>query len=125
MSSPQVLSFGVATTLATARIVTHTTATADAVRVPATSLEPCVGITRDSVLDTSSSIPVQVDGIAELFFNQTVASGAFVESDSAGRGVAFTALTAGSFVIGTLVDAETGTGTVARVLIQPKQISIP
>lgn len=119
------LSFKVATTLAAQRIVNPSTATADTVKYPAAASESLYGITMDTVLDTTSAIPVQINGIAKLLMNQTVASGALVAADSSGRGVAHAGVTAGSYVIGTLIGAESGTATVGRVLINPQFISIP
>lgn len=125
MSSPLIESFNVATTLATQRILAQTTATAWTVKAPASASEIPIGVSVDSVLDTTSSIPVQLDGVADILFNQTVAVGAFVASDSAGRGVAHTSVTAGSYVIGTLLTTVNATATIGRVLIQPKHIAIP
>lgn len=126
MSLGIVKSFKVGSTLSSQRIVTHTTGTADVVKAPAGALELPVGITLDTVLDTTSSIPVKVAGIAELFFNDTVTSGALVAADSSGRGIPFVDATAGATFVGTLIDATIGqTGTIAKVLINPGFKAIP
>lgn len=120
-------SFKVLTTLAAQRIVSHVTGTANTVHYPAANTEMMVGITKDTVLETGTSIAVLGPGsIARLLFNQTVASGELVTADSVGRGVVFTAVTAPTsyvgVVLGGVIDA---TGTVAEVLINPGWKSIP
>lgn len=132
MSGPLVLSFKVLTTLAAQRIVTAMSSTAHTVGYPEAAtggaVQP-IGVTLDTVKDTNSSIPVQVNGIAKVYFNDTVTSGKFVMADTSGRGVPFTpAVTATAFtlmtgVIGTLIGPKVDlTGTVANVLIQPQLI---
>lgn len=126
MSHIAPLSFKVAATLSAYRIVAAITGTANSVKYPAAASEVCIGVTADTVLDTTASIPVNIGGIAKIYFNDTVASGAFVASDSSGRGVPHVNVTAGSYVIGTLIGpAVAATGTIAEVLIQPMFKSIP
>lgn len=132
MSGPLVLSFKVATTLAAQRIVTCMSSTAHTVGYPEAATGGSVlpiGITLDTVKDTTSSIPVQVNGIAKLYFNDTVTSGKFVMADTSGRGIPFTpavtatAATLLTGVIGLLVGPKVDlTGTIADVLIQPQLI---
>lgn len=120
------VSFKASTTISAYRIVTMLTATANTVKVPASASECPIGITVDTVLDTGASIPIKVSGKAPLYFNDTVASGAFVASNSAGQGVPHVDVTAGSYVIGLLVGPKANaTGTIADVLIQPMFKSIP
>lgn len=121
------LSFKASTTISAYRIVTMLTATANTVKVPASASECPIGITMDTVLETGTSLPVAGPGnIAPLYFNDTVASGAFVASDSSGRGVPHVDVTAGSYVVGILVGPKANaTGTVADVLVQPMFKSIP
>lgn len=126
MSHIAPISMKVQTTLAANRIVTNLTSTANTVKYPAATSEVCIGITADTVLDTTASIPVITGGIAKLFFNDTVTTGAFVAADSSGRGVPHVNVTAGSYVIGTLIGPSVAaTGTIAEVLIQPMFKSIP
>ncbi len=126
MSLGIVKSFRVGTTLTANRIVTHTTGTADVVKAPAGALELPIGITQDTVLDTTGSIPVKIAGTSELFFNDTVTSGALVAADTAGRGIPFVDATAGASFVGTLIDATIAqTGTIAKVLINPGFKAIP
>ncbi len=120
------LSFLVATTLAAQRIVTASTSTANTVIFPATNQDLPLGISVDTVLETTGSIPIAISGIAKLFFNDTVPSGMLVQSDSSGRGVPFTladtttALTLASAYVGTLIGASVvTTATIADVLINP------
>lgn len=126
MSHIAPISMKVQTTLSAYRVVTMLTGTANTVKLPAAVSELPVGITVDTVLDTTGAIPVAFSGIQKLYFNDTVTSGAYVAADSSGRGVPHVNVTAGSFVIGVLVGATVAaTGTVADVLINPHFKSIP
>ncbi len=127
MSQIAPLSFKVNATIAAYRGVTHVTATANTVKVPASASEMPIGITLDTVLDTTASIPISPIGtIAKLYFNDTCVSGSLVALDSSGRGVPHVNVTAGSYVIGTLVGPKAdATGTLADVLINPFFKSIP
>lgn len=126
MSHIAPISMKVASTIAAYRIVTCTTGTASTVKVPAAATERPIGITSDSVLDTSSAIPVAFSGIQKLYFNDTVTSGNLVASNNAGQGVPHVDTTAGSYVIGVLIGPSVAaTGTIADVLIGPHFKSIP
>ena len=122
MSDSLRLSFKVASTLTVQRIVALTAAASGealAQTVSATANLP-IGVTVDDVLDTTGAIAVQVNGIAKVFFNDTVTSGARVSSDSSGRGVPFTAATATAGYCGTLLGPSVAaTGTIAEILINP------
>lgn len=119
-------SFKVAATLAAQRIVALN-GTADTVGYPSANQTLPIGVTLDTVKDTTQAIPVAcVGSIAKLYFNDTVSSGALVQSDSSGRGVPFTlantttALTLASAYVGILVGASVAaTATVANILVQP------
>ncbi len=128
MSHIAPLSFKVAATLSAYRVVTALSGTADTVAYPESDLRPYIGITLDTVLDTTSAIPVAGPGrIAKLYFNDTCGSGQLVGADTSGRGIAFgtlanttTSLTLTSAYIGVLVGpAVAATGTIADVLIMP------
>lgn len=126
MSGRLVESFDVLTTLTSQRVVMHNS-TAHTCLYPDTTGVLPLGITIDDVKETTSSIPVQVNGKAKLYFNDTVTCGQLVGFDTSGRGVPFTpaatstGLTLAVGVIGTLVDASVAaTGTVAQVLINPQ-----
>lgn len=120
-------SFDVLTTLAAQRIVVASTGNAHTVQYPDTVTSLPIGITIDTVLDTTNAIPVAgVGEIAYLLFNDTVTSGGLVGSDSSGRGIPFalamtsTAISAPAAYCGVLVGPTIGlTGTIAQVLIQP------
>lgn len=124
MSHIAPVSFKVQTTLAAYRIVTMVTATANTVKYPAAATDRGLGITTDTVLDTTGSIPVAIGGKAKLTFNASCAAGHMVAPDSSGMGVQHVDTTAGSYVIGIAL-ANCSTGTVAEVLIQPHFKSIP
>ncbi len=120
MSHIPPISMKVATTLAAYRVVTHTTATANMVKYPASVAEMPIGITTDTVLDTTGSIPVAISGVQKLTFIDSCESGCLVACDSTGQGIAYTNNTAGGYVIGTLVGPKVNTtGTIAEVLINP------
>ena len=128
---PLVQSFKVQATLSAYRIVSAVSSTANTVGyLPTTTAQVVpLGITIDTVKDTNQAIPVQMDGIAKLYFNDTVTSGKLVASDSEGRGIPFTpaststGLTLPTGVIGTLVGPTIGlTGTIADVAIHPQLI---
>jgi hypothetical protein len=112
-------SFKVASTLAANRIVYLSAANTVAYGLSVTNCP--IGITTDTVLDTTQAIPVAIHGIVDLYFNDSVAAGALVASNTLGMGVPFVALSAtASYCIGTLVDVKVNTtGTVAKVLIRP------
>ena len=121
MSHIAPISFQVAATLAAYRGVTHLTGTGHQVKYPASIAEMPIGITGNTVINTSDDIPVFVAGIAKLEFGDSCASGCLVALDSSGRGVAYTNNTAGGYVIGTLVGDKVNTvGAIGDVLIQPK-----
>jgi len=126
MSHIAPISLKAATTISAYRIVTMLTSTANTVKVPASAVERCIGISADTVLETALAMPINISGIAKLYFNDTVTSGNLVASDSAGRGVPHVDTTAGSYVIGVLLGPTiAATGTIAEVLIQPHFKSIP
>ena len=118
-------SFKVATTLAAQRIVAITAA--DTVGYPASNQALPIGITKDTVLDTTNAIPVAGPGeIAKLYFNDTVSVSGLVSSDTSGRGIPFstaattTALTLASAYVGVLIGAKVDlTATIAQVYIAP------
>lgn len=119
------VSFGVATTLAAQRIVY--VSAANTVAYPSSLQQLPIGITVDTVLDTTSSIGVSGPGtIAKLLFNDSVTAGGLVGADSSGRGVPITlantttSLTLAAAYVGVLVDAKVNTtAAVANVFICP------
>lgn len=120
--------FKVLTTLAAYRIVSLVTGTAFTVEFPDTVTALPVGVTKDTVKDTTGSIPVRCAGErAKLFFNDTLAAGELVSPDTSGRGVPFamgaattTALTINTCYIGPLIGPTVAlTGTLAEVLVMP------
>lgn len=113
-------SFNVGTTLAVYRGVYLSAAQTVAYLNTITSLP--VGITKDTVKDTTSGIPVAGAGEeAYLEFNDTVGAGGLVALDANGKGVPLAGITlTNTSVIGVLTgDAVAATGTIAKVLIQP------
>lgn len=127
MSGPLVLSYKVLTTLSAYRVVAAVSGTANTVQYPESAQKLPLGVTIDDVKDTTSSIPVQCNGIAKVFFNDTVTSGLLVAYDTSGRGIPFTpgntttALTLPTGIIGTLVGPTVAaTGTIAEVHLQPQ-----
>lgn len=126
MSSPFVISCAVATTLAANRIVVGATGAAKRVQYRDTVTSLPIGITIDTVKDTTQSIPVQIMGAAYCLFDDTASAGALVASDTSGRGVPFalaltsTAISAPAAYAGILWDATVAaTGAVAQIFIRP------
>ena len=126
MAGALVESFNVAATLLTQRIVSHVTGTANTVQYHQTLSALPVGVTVDTVLDTTNAIPVQLNGRAFVHFNDTCAAGELVTGDTSGRGIAFslaqtsTAISAPAAYLGILIGPTiAATGTIAEVLIQP------
>lgn len=119
------LSFDVATTLASQRVVVISAA--HTVAFPAAASDLPIGITVDDVSDTTAAIPVAGAGqIAKLFFNDTVAAAGLVGGDTSGRGIpiADIATTTGFTVLAGYVGILVGpavalTATIAEVYIQP------
>ena len=120
-------SFKVVTTLSAYRCVAaHSVAFT--VVYPTAANSFLLGVTKDTVKDTTNSIPVAGSGErALLYFNDTAASGDMVGSDSSGRGKKYTvaadtttSLTVTSAYLGVLIGpAVSSTGTIAEVYICP------
>lgn len=125
-----VRSFKVAATLAAYRVVALTAA--NVVGYPTGAQLP-IGITMDTVKDTTSAIPVALVGsVARLEFGQTVAAGALVGFLSTGSGTTFsaaattTSLTLANAHIGILIGETAVSGAIADVLVMPgPQFVIP
>ena len=124
MANREPISLKVLTTLLAQRIVGLSSTPHTAI-YPANLTDPSIGITVDTVLDTTGSIPVQVDGIAKVYMNDTCAAGDLIAGNSSGQGLKHVNTTAGSYVIGLALEASAATATVIQVLIQPKFKSIP
>ena len=120
-------SFKVLTTLSAYRCVSADTS-AHTVVYPAGATSFILGITKDTVKDTTGAIPVAGPGEkALLYFNDTAAAGDMVGSDTSGRGKKFTiaadtttSLTLSGAYVGVLVGAAVAqTATIAEVYIVP------
>lgn len=125
MSAPLVISAKVLSTLSAQRIV-GAAASANTVVYPTAAAHLPIGVTLDTVKDTTNAIPVQVNGAAYAYFNDTVAAGALVGSDTNGRAIPFTlaatstAISAPAAYAGVLWGAAVGaTGAIAQILIYP------
>jgi hypothetical protein len=85
MSHIPPVSFGVRTTLPAYRIVIADTAGSNFAILPSSAaVGPMLGITTDSVRDTTGAIPVAIGGIAKLQMNDTMATGGLVAPDGGG-----------------------------------------
>lgn len=114
----QVVSFKAANTIPAYRIVYLSAANTVNYGITCTNFP--VGITQDTVLDTGCGIPVQLNGISKLYFNDSVAAGALFTTNTLGMGVPFAlgALTGTAYAVGVLLGTKVNTtGTVAEVLI--------
>ena len=117
--SHNIESFKVASTLAAFRIV-GMGPTAETVVYPTATSTPILGVSIDTVLDTTSALPVKTHGLQKVTFNDTVAAAGLVTADTNGNAVPYTAATAASWYVGVLVGAAvTATGTVANIMIMP------
>jgi len=79
-----------------------------------------LGISLDTVLDTTASLPIQLNGIGRLYFNDSVTAGALIGCNSNGCGIPYVATTNTTYSIGILLGASVDkTGTIAEILINP------
>jgi hypothetical protein len=118
-------SFNVLTTLAAYRIVSIDTSAANTVVYPPSTLRPMIGVTADTVRDTTSAIPVIIAGKAKLLFNDTVSAGGLVSSDTSGRGIGIgTLVTTGTNYIGVALNTVSNSTTIHDILVQPGSVNI-
>jgi hypothetical protein len=125
-------SFKVGSTLSAYRGVSMLSGTAYAVGYPESNQAPYIGITRNTVLETTGAIEVAGPGeVAPLYFNQAVTTGKLVGLDSNGMGIAFalpdttTSLSIAGQYIGVLIGPSVAaTGTIADVLIRPAFVRV-
>lgn len=118
--------FKVATTLAAYRCVRISAA--HTVAYPSAANLLCVGITQNTVKDTTNSIPVAGPGeLSLLEFHDSVTAASLVQSHTDGRGILFTPganTTSGATVTVAYIGVLKGpavdlTGTLAEVYIMP------
>lgn len=126
MSHIPPISFKVRTTLSAYRIVSADTAGSNFVIYPSAATVQPIGVTSDTVKDTTGAIPVLCYGIAKVFMNETMSTGGLVASNNAGQGVPHVDTTAGSYIVGRLLGPNVAiTGTISDVLVNPFFKSIP
>ena len=121
-------SFKVLTTLSAYRCVACVTGTAATVQYPAAATQMPIGVTKDTVKDTTGAIPVACVGErTRLYFGDTCASGELVKSLSDGSGARWTiapdtttSLTLSGAYVGVLLGPTIAlTGTLAEILVMP------
>lgn len=120
-------SFKVSATLLAQRIVCLATGSANTVKYPDSITTIPIGITVDTVLDTTGAIPVACAGErAKALFNDTCTVSQLVASDTSGRGIPYTpavtttANTLSTGYVGVLIGPTVAaTATVAEVLVMP------
>lgn len=120
-----IVSFKVADTIAAYRIVQAVTSTAYTVELVDTSTSQIIGVTYDAVATSGGgNVPVAIQGIHKVYFNDTVTSGQLVASDASGRGIPAAGITlTNTYVLGVLVGPTiAATGTIADVLVRPHTI---
>jgi len=122
MANYEPISLKAAATISAYRIVKVSAAQTANIATAATDL--CIGISKNQI-DTGLGLPIAVAGVHLLEFNDTVTAGGLVAADASGKGVPHVNTTAGSYVIGKVLDTVAATGTIAEVLIQPHFKSIP
>ncbi len=119
MSQSIVESFNVLTTLAAYRVVSFDTAAANTVVYPPAA-RPMIGVTVDSVKDTTNAIPVALAGKVKLQFNDTVSAGGLVSANTAGQGIGIgTLVTGGTYYIGVACNTVSNSTTVHDIIIHP------
>lgn len=118
--SHQDYSFKVASTIAAYRAVYLSGE--DTVAVANTTAAVVIGVTQDTVKDTTSGIPVRVAGVGKLYFNDTLTAGSLVGVDASGRGVPLSD-TGTNWWIGVALETVALTGTIADIVIQPGRVS--
>lgn len=123
-------SFKVLSTLSAYRCVMAVTGTAYTVKYPDTQTAMPIGVTLDTVKDTTGAIPVACVGErVRVYFGDTCTSGELVQSmvDGTGMGKRWTvgpntttSLTITAAYIGVLLGPTVAlTGTLAEILVQP------
>ncbi len=117
-------SFKTAATLLAYRIVSPSTSTADTVGYPSGGQMLPIGVTTNQSFN--NRVPVQMNGLAKVYFNDTVTAGGLVKADTSGRGVLMTlgvtatSTTLAAAYVGRLVGPAVAlTGTVAMVAVLP------
>ena len=125
MSQYGIESFGVLTTLAAYHIVAANTAGSNNVLYAAGATIRPIGVTKDTVKDTTGAIAVAIAGIAKVQCNDTFSSGSMIAADATGLGVKHADTTAGSYVIGVALQPCAATGTLVDLVVQPHFKSIP
>ena len=83
------------------------------------------GVTQDEATKSNQAVPVQVQGIAKCYMNDTITVGGLVMTDASGRGIPLVVNTAGVYAVGVCLETVSATGTLAQILVRPFQVSIP
>jgi hypothetical protein len=79
-----------------------------------------IGVTVDSVKDTTNAIPVALAGKVKLQFNDTVSAGGLVSANTSGQGIGIGVLvTGGTYYIGVALNTVSNTNTVHDIVIHP------
>jgi hypothetical protein len=82
-----------------------------------------VGVTADNASKSNQAVPVVVNGVAKVLFNDSIAAGALVMTDSVGRGIPFVESTAGVYTLGVSLQTINATGGIGEVLVQPRRMN--
>jgi hypothetical protein len=119
------LSFKPSTTIPSQRIVVRASAVANGVKLPAgaSNAEYYVGVTTDTVLDTTQSIPVRTHGRAFVIAGDTIAAGALIGANASGAAVSFTAVTATTAYVGYNLGLTAVAGDIMEIMVEPGQAS--
>ena len=114
-------SFRVADSIAAYRIVRVNGANQVALCTATTDI--IAGVTTDEATNSNQGVGVAMSGIYKVYCNDSIAAGALVMSDAAGRGVPLVESTAGAYVVGVCLNTVSATGTLAEVLIRPQRLN--
>jgi hypothetical protein len=82
-----------------------------------------VGVTADNANKSNQAVPVVVNGVAKVLFNDSIAAGALVMTDASGRGIPFVESTAGVYTLGVSLQTINATGGIGEVLVQPRRMN--
>jgi hypothetical protein len=81
------------------------------------------GVTADNANSSNQAVPVIVAGVARVTFNDSIAAGALVMTDSVGRGIPFVESTAGVYTLGVSLQTINATGGIGEVLVNPRRMN--
>lgn len=114
------ISFKQADSIAAYRIV-RVTSSPNTVALCSATTDIIIGVTTDNAGKSSQAVPVGISGVHKVYMNETAPAGTLVMTNASGQGIPFVESTAGVYVLGTLLNTVSATGTLAEVLVNPRR----